>query len=88
MAQRAKAVASGQDMGPPSTFTKEQMKDLMKYKFVPVVYDTIGKTEVPRHRSLNELTVEEMSNLMQETEVWAAEHGVQLPQPGVSYAAR
>jgi len=62
--------------------SKDQMHELMKYKFLGTEYVRVGNTDLPdRLKSTTKLNKGEMSEYMNKVEAWALDCGVQLPMP-------
>lgn len=60
----------------------EQMKALMKYKFLGTEDVVVGKTVIEGQlRQTSRLTKGEMTQFMDQVHEWAADHGVNLPIP-------
>ena len=60
----------------------EQMKALMKYKFLGTEDVVVGKTIIEGQlRQTSRLTKGEMTQFMDQIHEWAADHGVNLPIP-------
>lgn len=60
----------------------EQMKSLMKYKFLGTEDVVVGKTVIEGQlRQTSKLTKGEMTQFMDQVHEWAADHGVNLPIP-------
>lgn len=60
----------------------EQMKALMKYKFLGTEDVVVGKTVIEGQlRQTSRLTKGEMTQFMDQIHEWAADHGVNLPIP-------
>lgn len=60
----------------------EQMKSLMKYKFLGTEDVVVGNTVIQGQlRQTSKLTKGEMTQFMDEIHEWAADHGINLPIP-------
>lgn len=60
----------------------EQMKALMKMKFLGTADIVVGSTVIPNQlRSTSKLTKGEMVDFMDQIHEWAVDHGVMLPIP-------
>ena len=63
-------------------FTKDDMHDLMRHKFLGYESRTIGKTELPPQlKSTADLTKAQMHEYMSQLDAWAADHKCLLPRP-------
>ena len=63
----------------------EQMKSLMKYKFLGTEDLVVGKTVIKDQlRSTSKLDKGEMTHFMDQVYDWAVDHGVMLPMPADS----
>jgi len=63
----------------------EQMKSLMKYKFLGTEDLVVGKTVIKDQlRSTSKLDKGEMTHFMNQVYDWAVDHGVTLPMPADS----
>jgi len=61
---------------------EEEMKMILKYKFLGTVDIDIGNTTIPAQvRSTKKLDRGEMLYFMQQVEAWAIDHGVKLTKP-------
>lgn len=65
-----------------SEWSKDDMHDLMRHKFLGYENKTIGSTELqPLLKSTTKLDKGEMHHYMTQIDVWAQEVGVYLPHP-------
>jgi hypothetical protein len=65
--------------------TEEQMKKIIKYKFLGLADEVIGKTLIPMQLpSTSDLTTGEMMFFMDQVQDWAMDHGVMLTCPADS----
>ena len=65
-----------------NVFTKDDMHDLMRHRFLGYEAKTIGKTEIqPQLKSTAELDTAQMLEFMQKIDSWALDHGCLLPRP-------
>jgi len=63
-------------------FSKDDMHDLMRHKFLGYVDKTVGKTVIPPQlRSTKDLDVGEMHHYLTNIDMWAASCGCLLPRP-------
>jgi len=63
-------------------FTKDDMHDLMRHKFLGYEDKTVGKTVIAQQlKSTADLTSSGMCVYMQQIDAWAADHGCLLPRP-------
>lgn len=66
-------------------WSKDDMHDLMRHKFLGYEDKVIGNTELkPVLKSTSQLDRGEMQHLMEQIDAFAAEHGVLLPHPADS----
>lgn len=64
------------------SFTKDDMHDLMRHRFLGYEAKTIGKTEIqPQLKSTAELDTAQMCEYMTKIDAWCADHGCLLPRP-------
>jgi len=64
---------------------REQMKELLKYKFLGTEDRVIGKTTIPNQlRSTSKLDKGEMFHFMEKIQAWGFDHGVNLTCPADS----
>jgi len=64
------------------TFTKDDMHDLMRHRFLGYENRVIGKTELkPQLKSSASLSTREMCEYMTKIDAWAADNGCLLPRP-------
>lgn len=63
-------------------FTKEDMHDLMRHRFLGYVDRKIGRTEIKQQlASTASLDTAQMYHYMCKVDAWAADHGILLPRP-------